>query len=210
MYLHLLHLSSTTLNKIIERNKIPCIYDSQMKKKESKNKQFSIPFPNGLREKINTSKFMQSFNMIDTPLRSHYINILSTLLLSTIAIIAISIAFASFELFIITFIFVILLGGTTIFQINKCLEDDVYRLEGICEDIYIPNAKNKDFLSRDYLIMRTEDNKYIKIYNIKRYKVEPDNQITIYFPKNSIRILNDDTYTVNSLYLLSITKRHAS
>lgn len=180
-----------------------------MKKKDFKINKISIPDLNGLQEILSNSKFMNAFNTIDLPLRSHYVHTIISLFLCIIASIAISIAFSTFELFIVSSIFIILLAGTTIFQINKCLEDDVFRLEGVCEEIYVPNLKDKNFFARDYLIMRTEDNKYVKIYNVKRYKTKVDNQITVYFPKTSISVSNDDTYVVNSLYLLCITKRHA-
>ena len=152
---------------------------------------------------------ISNFNMIDPPLKDYFVKTLLSNLLLFLFLLIICIAFAAPNMFLISCIILLILTGMTLFRIQKCLEDSVSRVQGICEEVYIPSIRNKSLLKRDYLILRTEDDNFIKIFDVKHFKIKADNSIIVYFPKNSIRTLNDDTYQIYSYYWIYIARRES-
>ena len=66
---------------------------------------------------------------------------------------------------------------------------------------------DKQIFARDYLILRTTDDQYVKVYNVRRFKIREDNSLIIYFPKDNIRTINDDTYQLLTFYWIYVAQR---
>lgn len=184
-----------------------------MKNKHSHNIQYANlhhwvnKSKNRIRQILNLNIF-EIYNRIDPPLRKHFSKMLFELFFFFIIAISCSISFKSILLFISFSIITISLIGILLFRIIKCIEGDVCKLNGICLEIFKPAQKflKKKLFARDYIIIQTSDNKYVKIYNISPYKIRLNNELFIYFPKTNIRRINEDSYEISSPYYIYINK----
>lgn len=143
--------------------------------------------------------------MIDEPLQEHFIFCFIMYVIILGFSIAASLTFKSLVLFLLTFILIVLFSLYTLYQVLKCIEDDVYRLELSCIEVYTPKFKLRQphmTFTRDYCIFETSDEQYVKIYNLKHKKIKEQNNIVVYFPKNAIARTNDDLFVLHNYYYI--------
>lgn len=107
---------------------------------------------------------------------------------------------------IIIIIMLIFIGGLS-YNCVKCLDGDILKISGAVDEIYIPRARKKKAFDRDYLMLRTTDQKFIRVYNIKSYKIAEKNGVTIYFPRTALSQENNDTYKLQQFLYLNIDQR---
>lgn len=154
------------------------------------------------------------FKSIDQPLRLYFIKTFMSLGVLFLAILAMSIITRNLSLLLIGLTAIIILCGNNLFRIMKCLEGSIARLDGICVETSFSTKKLRikhgsgHMPKRSYLLLRTTDSKYIKIYNVQKLRPSVGNKIVIYFPINSLYNQNEDTYFINYYYHATITKSH--
>lgn len=170
-----------------------------------------ISFKHHLPKASRLAGSLKNYYSIDLPLQSYFTKSLLRYFIMLWALIIYCIVFRQPKLFLAGSIALLILIGITLFRIQKCLEDSVCKLEGICDEIYTPSKlkklMDKQIFARDYLILRTTDDQYVKVYNVRRFKIREDNSLIIYFPKDNIRTINDDTYQLLTFYWIYVAQR---
>lgn len=161
-----------------------------MKKNEKENK-------NGLK-----------FTDLDEPLRKHYVISFTYALFIMILGIALAIALKNIFFFAGVSFMALLYAGLNWYQVLCFLENSAINIEGYCVE-----NKTESYMGikRRFFTIRTEDERYIKVYNDKGCKkVDIDNVVIIYLPKSALFQLNEDTYKINSLYFVYVKKNRAT
>lgn len=168
-------------------------------------------------KKIKTlwETFTQKYNEIDPPLRAYFSKMYLIFICSTVISFCIFASFKMWNILLLAILFLLLLLGVNFYHTLKCLQGNVLLLKGKCTEIFIPKKVSlrpssfniqSQFFKRDYAMILTEDNKYVKIYNIKRLNLKPDNFICVYFPKEQLFQINDDTFSIENYYHVYIER----
>lgn len=109
-----------------------------------------------MKEKL-THKYLE----IDEPLRNYFTKRYAEYLIflfSGITFLLVMHMFAFLPVFLI--IMLIFIGGLS-YNCVKCLDGDILKISGAVDEIYIPRARKKKAFDRDYLMLRTTDQKFI-------------------------------------------------
>ena len=171
--------------------------------------------------KKKTQKFVELFRQIDEPLQNHFYMLYVYDVVLLIAGICASIALKSINSALLSLVAFLIIFFINTYRVTKCLEGEVFKIEGICEETdgnfykkhsfssFLYKSKNPVRLKRDYVLIKTADEKYVKIYTSKHYVLRPGNQIVAYIPKDGLFIENKDSYMANILYFLYVERNKA-